>query len=372
MLIVPHTLALLTTYRCTAACEHCCFSCSPKNEQEIPTERLHQYIEQATEIPSLRVVVFTGGECFLLGRRLDELVKAASDCHFFTRFVSNAYWATSRKTARKRLETLKKSGLKEANYSTGEQHARFVGPENVRHAAMAAAELGLTSLVVVDSFGDSRFDFDAFVDEPEFKSFIEAGKVLIKVSPWMRFDGQRRIAYTQEQLTQLRQQQAVGPGCSTVLKVIGVTPTQEMCVCCGLTLERIPEMWVGSLKERTIRQVLTEAPDDFIKIWLHLYGPSAVLRYARKLDATIRDPGQHAHPCATCQYIYKNERLRELVSQNPPPNMRDIVAQYANSLVMPQAEDSSIKLTGQLLRGTGDINQIKQVHRKTLFHPKEA
>src|SRR5512140_2834717 len=173
MVIVPHTLALITTYRCTAACDHCCFSCSPANSASIPPANIRKYIEQATNIPTIKVVVFTGGECFLLGKELDLLVKAATENKFITRFVSNGFWATSRPAARRRLEKLVRCGLREANYSTGEQHARFVKPEYVRHGAIAAAELGLTSLIAVDSFGDSQFDFNTFVSDAEFQKHID-------------------------------------------------------------------------------------------------------------------------------------------------------------------------------------------------------
>jgi len=372
MLIVPHTLALLTTYRCTAACDHCCFSCSPYSRESIPTRRLYDYIEQATELPSIKIVVFTGGECFLLGEELDRLVQAASDRKFLTRFVSNAYWATSRRAARQRLERLQKHGLREANYSTGEQHARFVNPENIRHGAIAAAELGLTSLIVVDSFGDSRFDFDDFLDDHDLQRHIEAGTILIKVSPWMRFDGRRHIAYTRQQLRQLEAQKASGLGCTTVLKVVGITPSEELHVCCGLTLELIPEMGVGSLRQRTLREALLAAPDDFMKIWIHLHGPDAVLNYARRLDRSIPRPRQHAHPCETCQYIYNHPRVRDVVTRTPPPNMKDIVAQYVNSLVVPQPSQPDSKLTTQLMRGQGGIDQLKQAHRQTLFQYEAA
>ena len=33
--IKPSTIALLTTLRCTAACNNCCFGCTPKQGQDI-------------------------------------------------------------------------------------------------------------------------------------------------------------------------------------------------------------------------------------------------------------------------------------------------------------------------------------------------
>jgi hypothetical protein len=366
MLIIPHTLSLITTYRCTAACDHCCFGCSPRAREGIPVPRMRNYIEQASEIHSVKVVVFTGGECFLLGRELDELVKAAAALKFVTRFVSNGFWATSLPAARHRLERLQRCGLREANYSTGEQHARFIPPEYVRNGAIAAAELGMASLVAVDAFGDSQFDFDAFMDDAEFQKHVDAGTIVLKVSPWMRFSGKRRLAYTAKYLEKMEQHRSYGVGCATLLKVLAVNPAEELGVCCGLTLEQIPEMKIGSLREHRIRELLVQAQDDFMKIWIYLQGPDAVLRYARQLDPSIPVPRQQPHTCEVCRYVYRNPRIREAVMSRPPENMRDLVTQYIQGLAMPLGEVDS-KFAARVVRGGGDVKQLRQLHRETRF-----
>jgi hypothetical protein len=364
MHLSPHTLSLITTYRCTAACDHCCFSCSPREQRSVPARQMRQYIEQAREFDSIRVVVFTGGECFLLGRDLDELVKAAADAGFVTRFVSNGYWATSREAARKRLERLRRGGLTEANFSTGEQHGRFVPPEYVRHGAIAAAEMGLTSLVVVDSFGTSRFDFEAFVSDPEFSRRVEDGSIIMKVSPWIRFGGERRISYTKRCLRELNLQRL--EGCVSVLKVVGITPKDEVILCCGLAVEQIPEMKAGTLRGRTIKEVVAEAPDDFMKIWISLQGPDAVVRYARSLDPTIALPRQVGHPCEVCRFVYGNPRVRALIRQQPPKNMPQILSQYVQSLVLHPA---FAEPQANFRRTHATLSQVREIHRGTLLRP---
>ena len=107
MLIQPHILSLITTHRCTAACDHCCFSCHPERDEHVPVPNLHKYIEQAAEVDSIKVVAFTGGECFLLGKDLDELVNTASRNRLRSRFVSNGYWASSPREASKNVARLK-------------------------------------------------------------------------------------------------------------------------------------------------------------------------------------------------------------------------------------------------------------------------
>ncbi len=369
MLIAPHTLSVITTYKCTAACEHCCFGCDSEETESIPPENIRKYIQQATEIPSIKVVVFTGGECFMLGKELDNCVKCATDLGFMTRFVSNGYWATSREAARRRLEKLVACGLREANFSTGEQHAEYVRPEYVRNGAIAAAELGLTTLIMVEAFGESKFDFDAFTNDPDFQRHIQSGTIVLKISPWMKFHGPHKITYTPTYLAQMENNRNMGTGCPTALKVLAVMPSEHLCLCCGLTLHQIPEMWVGSLRQKTIKEILAGVRDDFIKIWIHLYGPDAILRYAQKLDPSIKGPHQQAHTCDVCRFVYRDERIMRLVKANPPPNMREIVAQYSHSLVIPMTELDS-KTSAELLKVGGGLQELKNIHRGTVHESK--
>lgn len=66
-IILPKILTLITTYRCTASCHNCCFGCSPNYGKMMSIEEIKKYISVCKEVfPSIRIVVFTGGECTLL------------------------------------------------------------------------------------------------------------------------------------------------------------------------------------------------------------------------------------------------------------------------------------------------------------------
>lgn len=72
---LPTTLTILPTYNCTAACENCCFGSHPGIAERVPLERILFYIDQAATLESVRLIVFSGGECFTLG---DDLVAAVA------------------------------------------------------------------------------------------------------------------------------------------------------------------------------------------------------------------------------------------------------------------------------------------------------
>lgn len=71
---------------------------------------------------SLKVLVLTGGECFLLGNDLNLIIDYASRIGLSVRVVTNGYWAKSPEIAKEKLLELSKCGLKEVNFSTGEDH----------------------------------------------------------------------------------------------------------------------------------------------------------------------------------------------------------------------------------------------------------
>ena len=91
--VFPQTLTILVTYQCTAACPQCCFECTPQIKGRIPTHKILNYIDAAHEsFPNLKLIVFSGGECFLLG---DDLVTIVSHAHgkgLSVRCVTNGYW----------------------------------------------------------------------------------------------------------------------------------------------------------------------------------------------------------------------------------------------------------------------------------------
>jgi hypothetical protein len=327
----------------------------------VPVQHLHRYIDQAAEIPSFMVVVFTGGECFLLGRDLDDLVERASGHNLITRFVSNGYWATSRRTARQRIEKLVACGLNEANFSTGDFHAKYVDPTYVQNGAMAAADAGLTSLIMIEVFRESAFDFDAFAERPGFRDYVESGQIILKASPWMTFGGTASVTYASKYIQQVRQYNSA---CSSSLDVVAINPDEHLISCCGLTFEEIEELHLGDLKKNTIQEILSGTPTDFIKVWIHVCGPQAIIDYARKYDPSIKERDNLAHICDSCRYMYHDPRIKTVIREHPPEDITEIMDTYYKTLLMKAAtrRNNSPKdffpirdTDGSCRRGTGEL-----------------
>ena len=98
--ISPTSLTFITTYKCTSACEDCCFACTPLRNEKISADDMKTIINEAIHsFPTIGVVIFTGGEPFLLKDELLPLIKYIQSTGRLTRIVSNAYWAHNYKTA---------------------------------------------------------------------------------------------------------------------------------------------------------------------------------------------------------------------------------------------------------------------------------
>src|SRR5690242_4096278 len=115
-LMSPRTATVLASYNCTAACKHCCFDSHPGIKDRLSLDEIIKFIDDAKSLETIKLVAFSGGECFLLGNDLDIAVEHASNLRLATRCVTNGYWATSEDDAFTRLERLKKAGLREINF----------------------------------------------------------------------------------------------------------------------------------------------------------------------------------------------------------------------------------------------------------------
>lgn len=329
MKIYPKSLCFLTTRKCTAACENCCFGCSPRESAFLPVEKMHAYIDQAKDIPSIKSVIFSGGECFLLGKKLDELVAHANDNSYTTRFVSNGYWATTHNAAKRKLQSLIKCGLKEANFSTGDNHMRYVDPKRVRIAAIECVNLGLKPYIVIELFKGSQFPIDDFFDDKVFSDYVEQGKISLTNGVWMKTNKSSKIDYSQKTKESVHSRH-----CDSMFSHISINTEYNVGLCCGLTIESLPELYAGKLTEGiTLKQLLDDMPADFLKVWLRMKGPRDIINYARSYDPSIPLYNDKLHICDLCKQVYMDRRVRRVISRHTPKFKDFIIKSFYNDII---------------------------------------
>ena len=138
---IKHVASLLFTYRCTIACKHCLFNCSPW-QPDVCVGLLDgvEFLRQlrATD----RVIHIAGGEAMMYYRQMLAICRAANEegraPHFFE---TNASWCKDDDVTRTRFEELKKAGVLGVLISADPYHQVFVPPESRHRAYKWAVEI---------------------------------------------------------------------------------------------------------------------------------------------------------------------------------------------------------------------------------------
>lgn len=328
--IHPQVLTVLATYKCTAACENCCFDSNPSLTKRIGLEEIISFIEEGLQFQSLKLVVFSGGECFLLGDDLIEAVKFASDKGVATRCVTNGYWATSVEVGRKRLQSLKEAGLNELNISTGDFHQKWVSQESVINAASLGVELDLDSTVImVECQKERRVTASSLLQNEKLQHLWESTsrkKLQIIESPWMPRNVDEVIEQS-DGLAVNRNNLHRRKGCSNIFRTTVITPYSQIGLCCGLTREQIPELNIP-WEKGYLREQLEEAGKEFIKIWIFVDGPEKILAWASSKNPQIDWENRYSHHCHACLRIFKDSLVQETIKKHYRERVDDVLMRY--------------------------------------------
>ena len=181
--ISPQSLTFITTYQCTAACKECCFECSPQLSGKLQLDDMIASIDQALQLyPQLKLVVFTGGECFTLKEDLFQAIQYCSSKQLLTRCVTNGYWAKRQSVAEDYAQRLAAVGIKEMNISTGADHQEWVAEATVVQAAVALVNHGIFTLVTVEKDSDDSNCFLSLRNNPAIDTLLTQSPALFSSS----------------------------------------------------------------------------------------------------------------------------------------------------------------------------------------------
>ncbi|MBI4169397.1 MAG: radical SAM protein [Acidobacteria bacterium] len=341
----PTHLTILPTYRCTAACAQCCFESNPHVQGRIPIERILGYIDQAArDFPTLKLVVFSGGECFLLRDDLDAAIARAAERGLATRCVTNGYWATSKRAAAERIAPLYEAGLSELNFSTGDDHQKFVPFDRIVFGATTAAEFGLRALIVVEGRKEARFTMDDVLAHADLAEFLRASparaNLLLLNNIWIPFQDEAPISQPDEAYRS-RDRIERFQGCDNVLENMVITPHERLASCCGLTFEHIPEMKIGDARARSLRELYDSQLEDFIKIWIRVEGPEKIFLFATQKDPGLPFPDGSTHPCQTCAALFLNPRVRRVLGEHYLEKVPEVMFRYQMLRTLERRSDPS-------------------------------
>ncbi len=321
--LAPRTITMITTYGCTAECRQCCFESSPRVKGRLSLEEMTQSISDAKRnFPSLLVAVFSGGEATMLKADLTAAIAHATNEGLSTRIVSNGSWGKTMASARRKVAELAGAGLKELNLSTGKDHQEWVPAKSIMHCAVAAAEHGLFCLITVEADVEGNPHFRAVVEQPEIRALVQDRKLVIQSNSWMpsQETGDVRGGTVAKQ--------TLRKGCGQIFDNIVVTPYREVSACCGLTLEHIPEMKLGSINDEAVSKICQRQTDDFLKYWIHADGPYQIIEKLLPEQSANDLLKGVVHICQACVILHKNPDVRNRLLERHQEFMPSVMTRF--------------------------------------------
>lgn len=304
--ITPSAVCFITTYKCTASCTNCCFQCSPRQKSQLSIDEIKSYLHNAVHLyPSIKILILTGGECFLLGSGLIEIVKFAKFQNLLTRVVTNAYWAYSEEKAEKILQPLVEAGLTEINFSTGDDHLKDIPLIRVKNAILASVKLGLKPLVNIESNPTHSFSVNSLLEDTQLKSLVLEGNLSLVNGIWVQFRNAKPA--TQEKNRPIFQYKH--GSCKNLFHTITIDANHRMVACCGLTAKANRYLDLGSVQHFNIKELYERQFLDFIKIWLYTEGPIGIVKFLSEKGLCDINDYRNLHDCLICFRIFQNNQF---------------------------------------------------------------
>jgi len=320
------TLSIMPTYTCTAACTHCASLSSPKERTNLDLDIVFEAIRQAKDL-NFYNVVFTGGEATLRWKDLLTAIEFAHSLGFPIRLVTNAHWAHSLEKASSRLDDLIARGLSEINYSTGDEHVRFVPLQRVVNATVAAVQHSFRVTVVIELRAQRRVSKVDFLKHPMIAALTAEQMEYVHVieSPWMPLNPELTEQYP-DGVAVDSQNVNMRLGCNNVLQTYTLQADGRVGACCGIGMRTIPELNVVTTESPNfLYRAIDEAEDDFLKLWIHCKGPEKLLAWAAEKNPEIKWEGMYAHHCQACARVYKDPAVKKVIFEHYEEMVSEVI-----------------------------------------------
>lgn len=318
-------LSLLLTLQCTAECRYCGTMSGPRVKTRLALEDAQRAIDQAAAA-AYKMVVFTGGEPLLYGRELYTLIGDATTRGLATRVVTNAFWAVTPVAAQTTVHKLVTVGLREINFSTGDEHVRFVDVDNVIRATRASFDEGLPVSIMIETVAGAAISARSVRERPLFRELlgVDGDRINFCESPWMPLNPDDVASYP-DGYAAYRGNVMTRLGCDSIINTTTVLADGRVMACCGLGTQSIPELEVGHVATDTFAEIDQRVNDDFLKRWIKAEGPERIIAWAASKNSSIEWEHMYAHRCQACRRLYSDPKIRRVVLEHHEEKIADVL-----------------------------------------------
>jgi len=332
-MVILTGFAIHVTYACPITCAHCALYCSPKNRFTLP---LNHILETIRNLPvsTTKMVTFTGGEPFLLGRDLISAVYEASHRGFMTRVVTNAYFAEDLATASNRLSALSNSGLHELLISWDDYHTQYIPFASIRNAYWTAKDLGLKVAIYLVQASNSSWTAERV--KHELGGDTSAPHIIIG-SPLNRTG---RAEYNLQHAGPSAKR-VLGP-CHYVLAGPALSAKNKLLACCGLIPETKALVLDQNLEPNRLNAALEKGRQSLLLNWIFLRGPYAIMEWlSKRYRIPIIDIKEVGGNCEACHLLFNNKRLVSKIpyalNENPDEIVDELQLLRNLGIITPEA-----------------------------------
>ena len=357
-MIDPHTFAFHVTYACPLTCAHCCFASSPANKESLDYDLMQETILHLDE-DTIRLIVFTGGEPFLLGTKLSGLVGAATQRGFRTRVVTSGYFAKTVSQARLRLAPLVSAGLNELCVSWDEYHEEFVSFAVIRALTTALSAYPSVSLSfnIVQGL-DPKWTASRIRCELALPETTIIGETSLNIT------GRAAMEHGIHDRSPTAQ---LGP-CSFVLTGPTLSAKGHLLACCGVIPDTPRLRLASDFQPSDLENALADAKRSTLLKWIYLRGPYAIAEWiSNEYDVPIPSRLQVGGNCEACKILFETDDLAQHIDDALARRQAEIESEAALLTALGLIDaDSVASLWTKTNAGAGTTKQPSVINKETL------
>lgn len=298
-------LTLMVTNRCPLSCAHCGPESGPGATGELEEAAMTKSIRAAAAEGCIGVNI-SGGEPFLLGRRLLPLIETARTAGLICRITTGAYWARTPEFARRQLQPLVEAGLAQIALSCGDSHQQFVPLANIVNAARAARGLGVAAVLNIATTRTS------LIRARNVRAAFDAGEALplMRETPVIPFG--RRSAFERSDLS-LRPLDQIAGGCPSVTRNPTVHSNGSLTGCAVVFGRELSALTFGDARTEEMPELFRRMDEHPLAAFIRSEGPVA-LKQMIESHSPIRFESRYVNICHLCGDILGNAGAQQFLA----------------------------------------------------------
>lgn len=325
---------ILTTNRCTAACDHCSMYSSPQRRGKVSLATITNTVDQLMfDENHPEVVVFAGGEPTLLRNDLFDAIAYCHEKGLKTRIVTNASWASTMQKAATMINTLRECGLSEVNYSLDDYHARDINYENVFNAWRASKNRGFDSVVIANCYGTHSTITSDFIQQQLGETIpvywdergtpqhsmprnTDGTYYLISNARLQRVG--RGIAVAEQDIIYPSKQSSLNLKCPWAVNSAALSAGSHLLACCGINAHGNEFLDFGDVRDANVSALLRKGEQRLVIQAIRKFGPWFLMKFVSDIATRPLFKTRYASVCEICEDVVNNAESCQILRDYLP------------------------------------------------------